>query len=116
MGAGIAHHGFGKIFLPGHMAKFTQSVAELGFSTPELFAWTAALSEFLGGILAVLGFKTRFAAFLIFFTMSVAIFLHHAGDPFSKKELALAYWTMAGALMFTGGGKFSVDGAPKKSS
>jgi putative oxidoreductase len=116
MGAGIAYHGFGKIFEPGQMAKFTQGVAKLGFSMPEAFAWMAALSEFLGGILIVLGFRTRIAAFFVFVTMSVAIFLQHAGDPLSKKELAMAYWTMAGALVLTGSGKYSIDGAPKKAS
>lgn len=115
MGAGIAYHGFGKIFMPGRMEHFIQAVTKLGFSMPEVFAWMAALSEFLGGVLILLGFKTRLAAFFVFVTMSVAIFLAHAGDPLSKKELAIAYWTMAGALVFTGGGKFSIDGAPKKS-
>ena len=116
MGAGIAYHGFGIIFMPGHMGKFIQSVAKLGFSMPGVFAWMAALSQFLGGLLILLGLKTRIAAFFVFVTMSVAVFLQHAGDPFSKKELALAYWTMAGALCFLGSGKFSVDGAPKKSA
>ena len=114
MGAGIAYHGFNLIFQPGFMTKFIHSVAKLGFYHPEIFAWLAALSQFLGGILVLFGFKTRIAAFFVFVTMSVAVFLAHAHDPFSTKELALAYWTLAGALVFTGGGKFSIDGAPRK--
>lgn len=115
-GAGIAYHGFTLIFFPGQMTHFIHSVVKLGFSMPGVFAWLATLSEFLGGILIVLGFKTRPAAFFVFVTMSVAVFLEHAGDPFSEKELALAYWTMAGALVCLGGGKYSLDGAPKKAS
>ena len=108
MGAGIAYHGYGKIF-GGWMGKFTEGIAEMGFPMPEVFAWAAALSEFLGGILVAVGFQTRLAASAIFATMSVAAFIRHAADPFSVKELALAYWTMSGALVLTGGGPYSLE-------
>lgn len=108
MGAGIAYHGYGKIF-GGGLGGFAQGISSMGFPAPELFAWMAALSEFIGGICIVLGFGTRIAAFFVFSTMSVAAFVHHAGDPLAVKELALAYWTMAVTLMLTGPGKLSVD-------
>jgi len=107
MGFGIAWHGYGKIF-GGRMDQFAQGVAELGFPMPEIFAWAAAASEFLGGIFIGLGLYPRLAALLVFLTMSVAAFLRHAADPFKVKELALAYWTMAGALVLMGGGPFSL--------
>ena len=93
------------------MEQFTLGVTDLGFQYPEYFAWGAALSEFVGGILIVLGFATRIAAFFVLTTMGVAIFVHHAADPFAAKELACAYATMAGCLMMTGAGKVSIDGA-----
>lgn len=108
MGAGIAYHGYMKIFM-GWMGKFTAGVAEMGFPAPELFAWGAALSEFAGGILILFGFLTPLAALMVFATMTVAAFLRHAPDPLSVKELALAYWAVSGALIFTGPGRFSVD-------
>ena len=113
MGAGIAHHGYGKIF-GGHLDQFASGVAKMGFPHPMLFAWAAALSEFAGGILAVLGLGTRWAAAMIFMTMGVAVFLHHAADPLKVKELALAYWTMSGALILLGGGAFSLDARFRK--
>lgn len=110
MGAGIAYHGFGKVF--GEiMPQFIQGVEKMGFPFPVAFAWAAALSEFLGGICIFVGVRTRLAAFFVFCTMSVAAFVVHGADPFKVKELALAYWTMAGALICTGGGKISIDGA-----
>ena len=109
MGAGIANHGYHKIF-GGQIAQLADRAAQLGFPTPVFFAWGAALSEFLGGIFIVLGLRTRLAAVAVFTTMTVAVFIHHAMDPLSVKELALAYWTMAGMLMFTGGGKVSLGG------
>ncbi len=113
MGAGIAYHGYGKVF-GGHIDGLVQGVAKMGFPYPEVFAWAAALSEFLGGILVALGLWTRPAALSIFLTMTVAAFLVHRADPFKVKELALAYWTMSGALIFLGGGDFSLGRFFKK--
>lgn len=107
MGAGIAHHGWQKIF-GGYMPKFAEGVAALGFPAPILFAWAAACSELVGGLCVLLGLGTRIAAGFVFITMSVAVFLQHARDPLQVKELALAYWTMAGALILLGGGNFTL--------
>jgi len=108
MGSGIAYHGYGKIF-GGMMERFTQGVAQMGFPAPELFAWAAALSEFLGGIFIVVGFLTRPSAFFVFFTMTVAAFITHSADPLNVKEIALAYWVIASTLVLTGPGKYSID-------
>jgi len=90
MGSGIAYHGYGKVF-GGHMAMMVPGVEKMGFPMPEVFAWAAALAEFAGGILIVLGLCTRVAAFFVFCTMSVAWMIAHGADPFQAKELALAY-------------------------
>lgn len=113
MGIGIATHGYSKIFggekFGEGVKKLASFVESLGLPLPFLLAWLAAISEFLGGILVVIGFLTRVSALFIFITMSVAAFVAHANDPFSKKELALAYWTIAGTLVLTGAGVFSLD-------
>lgn len=108
MGAGIAAHGAVKIF-GGKMDAFSRGVAGMGFPLPEFFAWSAALSEFAGGIFIILGLYTRPAAFFVALTMAAAAFLKHAGDPFSDKELALAYGAAAVMFMIAGPGRFSVD-------
>jgi len=104
VGSGIAYHGYGKVF-GGRIDKFAEGIASMGFPAPEFFAWAASLSEFAGGICLVLGLFTRAAALFVFITMFVAAFIRHGADPFSKKELALAYWTTSGALMLLGAGK-----------
>jgi putative oxidoreductase len=114
MGVGIAYHGYGKVF-GGHISMMVDGVAKLGFPMPEVFAWAAALSEFVGGICVALGLQTRVAALFVFITMSVAAFRVHAADPFQTKELALAYWTMSGALMLLGGGPLSLDAMLRRS-
>lgn len=108
VGIGSATHGFGKVF-GGGMEGFTQGVAQLGFPMPTVFAWAAALSELVGGTCVAAGLATRVAAFFIFCTMSVALFLHHRADPFHTKELAYLYWTASGSLMLLGGGRYTLQ-------
>ena len=107
-GLGMAYHGYGKVF-GGQITQLTEGVTAMGFPFPVAFAWLAALSEFAGGLFLAVGFATRFAAFFIFVTMSVAAFKVHAADPLQVKELALAYWTISFAILFTGPGNYSVD-------
>lgn len=107
-GFGIMTHGYPKIF-GGKMEGFTSLTADLGFPLPGFFAWLAALTELLGGLLLAVGAGTRIVALLLLGTMLVAAFMQHAGDPFSEKEMAILYLTFAGTLMLTGPGKFSVD-------
>ena len=107
LGAMMIQHGWGKVF--GNMDRFTNGVAEMGFPAPELFAWAAALSEFGGGILLLLGLFTRPTAFFVACTMLVAGFIRHFDDPFSKKELALTYLVIAVAIFIAGPGKAALD-------
>lgn len=100
-------HGLGKLPpSPG----FIEGTAKLGFFWPEGFAWAAALTEFVGGLLLAAGFLTRPAALLMATTMYVAAFMKHGGDPFSSQEKALLYGVIALFLLFRGAGKYSVDG------
>ena len=108
IGLAIASHGYGKIF-GGQMDRFAEGVAAMGFPLPGFFAWSAGLSEFLGGSLIAIGLATRPSALFVFITMGVAVFIRHGADPFSRKELALAYWAMAGAVMLLGPGRWSLD-------
>jgi putative oxidoreductase len=100
-------HGFPKVF--GGMEKFTEGVVKMGLPAPEFFAWAAALSEFAGGILLVLGLGTRVSAFLMAATMAVAGFIRHAEDPFKTKELALCYLVLSVVIFLLGPGRISLD-------
>jgi putative oxidoreductase len=97
------------------MEAFTQSVAQLGLPgglPPEYLAWAAALSEFVGGILLIIGLATRIAALFIVATMAVAVFKVHWGSfPVSQggMEFALTLGVVALGLIFTGPGRFALD-------
>jgi putative oxidoreductase len=70
----------------------------------------AALAEFGGSVLVLIGWKARLAAIPVVFTMLVAGILVHANDPWAKKELALLYGACFAAVVFLGAGRYSVDG------
>ena len=60
-------------------------------------------------ILLILGIGTRIAAVNLAFTMCVALFMVHAGDPWKVKELAAVYLAVYVVIVMTGPGKFSLD-------
>jgi len=83
--------------------------ANIGFPSPALFAWAAALSEFVGGAFLALGFLTRVSSFFICCTMLTALIGVHRADPFQKQELAFLYFFIAFAFMLKGAGDWSID-------
>ena len=99
-------HGWGKV---SDISKFEPFVAQLGLAPAGPWAWAAALSEFLGGLLVALGLFTRPAAIAAAGVMAVAVGKVHAADPFQKKELGLLYLAVFLAIVLCGPGRISVD-------
>jgi putative oxidoreductase len=129
-GLGLAlAHGWAKIerLSTGQGARFVESVAKLGFPQPEVFAWAAALSEFLGGLCVALGLGTRIAAAFAAFSMGVAAFMRHRAHEHLLVVLGLrqasaetleAWGDPEGALLYLGAflvvlalgpGRFALD-------
>jgi putative oxidoreductase len=82
----------------------------IGFM-PNIWGLLAVLSEFLGGILLVLGFLFRPAAILILLTMVVAVvtsFRQHPHD-FATYSRPLEMFCILVVFLFVGPGKFSID-------
>ena len=101
-------HGLGKIPVSDG---FIGNVAGMGFPLPAVFAWAAALSEFLGGLLIAIGLLTRPASIFVAFTMAVAFFVTHGGALTGEGngEQAFAYLVVTLALAVAGAGRFSID-------
>ena len=109
LGAGLFmafSHGIGKIPVDPNFVGF---IAKIGFPAAAAFAWTAALSELVGGILITLGLLTRLSALFLTLTMATAAFIAHGSDTFAKKELSLIYLIIYLSIFFTGAGKYSTD-------
>ena len=108
LGVIFVAHGFQKI--SGDMHEFTRVVGHLGFPMPMLFAWAAALSEFLGGICVLVGLFARWAALAIAVVMTVAVTKVHLHEGLVQGyEYPLALLAMAVAIVLTGAGPVSLD-------
>jgi len=103
-GGAMVSHGWGKIQDPLHWMDKAAS------PPPAVFQLLAAIAEFFGGMGLIVGALTVVASFGVLSTMVVAINTHLGkSDPFGRWELALLYLTIAGLLIATGPGAFSID-------
>jgi putative oxidoreductase len=128
------NHGWGKIssLVSGEGSRFISGLEGMGFPLPGLFAWAAAISETLGGILVGVGLLTRVGASFAAFTMFVAGFVRHQAhrqvlsaigiSPLSEEtvkqmgnpEMAVLFMLMFIAIAILGPGKISIEGALRK--
>ena len=76
---------------------------------PTISLALCVLGEFIAPILIILGFRTRLAAALVMFTMAVAAYGAHSGDPIDEKELSMVYMVLFAYTMYAGPGKLSFD-------
>lgn len=70
----------------------------------------AVFAEVICSVFILLGFATRLAVIPLIITMLVAAFFIHVADPFGKQEPSLQYLLVYIVLLFTGSGKYSIDG------
>ncbi len=88
---------------------FIQDTASMGFPFPSFFAWIAVLSEFVGGILLMLGLFTRPAALLNVFVTFTATFVYHKGDIGGTGLLSFFFMIMCLCILLFGSGKYSLE-------
>ncbi len=112
----FAAHGSQKLFawFGGYGLEGTgQWMASVGLQPDFLMALLAGSAEFFGGVGLILGLFTRASAAVNALTMLVALLAVHLGKGFFMDthgiEYALALLSASAALMFIGGGRYSVD-------
>ena len=118
LGVAMLYHGWPKV-IPGtglrgnhfvaldHFAHYVQTLG-----LPRWLGYVSAFTEFLGGIFLILGFLTRFCAFLVTLNMIVAVGavdIHHGYAGAAGSEYALALGAMAFLLLTAGSGKAALD-------
>ena len=120
VGGGIifAAHGAQKLFgwFGGYGLEGTgQFFDSVGLAPGYLMALLAGAAEFFGGLALILGLLVRPAAASLAFAMLVAIFSVHFSKGFfidkGGYEYALALFAVSASLVFSGGGRASLDRA-----
>lgn len=115
LGLILIPHGMQKLFGvfagPG-MTNFAALLAKLGYPMPTGFAWLIALTEFVGGILLVLGLLTRPVALaLIIFMLESTRFTSGKGFFWSAggAEYSILLLLCGVYFLIRGGGPYSLD-------
>jgi putative oxidoreductase len=115
VGIGIAFimtHGWGKITGgPALWEKIGGAMANFGITfAPVFWGFMAAISEFGGGIMLLLGLFTRTSSAFMAFTMLVAASQHLVKlDPWARVTYPMEMFSVFMALIFIGAGKYSLD-------
>lgn len=112
LGIVFIYHGYGKVFDGGHEG-IAQLMVLKEAPFPQLLGWMAALTEFGGGILILIGLLSRLWALGLAIVMVVAIITVHGPKGFdiraSGYEYCLTLLLMNLAIFLGGPGVFSLD-------
>lgn len=101
------------IFSSEKMHEFKDFLAAHHFPVPLFSAYLSVYVQFIGGLLLLVGWQTKWAALVLAINFLVALFMVHVpnGDSFEAMTPALALLFIALCLLFSGPGKFSLDGS-----
>lgn len=99
------------IFHVEKMREFEGYLTKLNFPIPLVMAFLAAYAEFIGGILMILGWQTRWVAAVLTFNFTIAVVFGHVviGDTYANSYPSLHLLAMSVFLLLNGPGKPSVD-------
>lgn len=110
LGIAMSLHGYPKIM--GGVARWRQlgeamHIVHIHFF-PVFWGFMAAATEFIGGILLILGLAFRITCLLLCFEMAIAL-LGHLSGGFSEYSHALELLIVFAGLFIIGAGRYSVD-------
>jgi putative oxidoreductase len=111
VGGVFVAHGAQKLLVYG-ISGVAGLMGQLGLPFPTLAALAVTGAELLGGLAVLVGFKTRWAALPIAFSMAVAALTVHLRNGFflpQGAEYVLTLLLASVALSLTGSGALSVD-------
>jgi putative oxidoreductase len=107
LGVSMAVHGYGKVVPHGALNHHAHYIVSLGL--PIWLGYISAYTEFVGGLMLIVGFLTRFAAALIAINMLVALFLVGIHQGFASYNYILVLVGLGIMLTFYGAGALALD-------
>ncbi len=109
IGLTLIYHGK-EVFDAKQMVDYGKWLGTLNFPAPYLMAYLGKASEFIGGILFVLGLFTRAAAIILALTfLTITFFMGH-GKILMEDQHPFMYVLFSLIYLFAGPGKISLDG------
>ena len=111
-GAVLLPHGIQKVSsVP--IERFASNIGQHGLPMPMFLAYCTFFAESVGAACLMLGLFTRIVALMIWIEMAVIItvFQWHFGYFWTNRgiEYALLWWLLCTAIIFRGGGRYSLD-------
>jgi putative oxidoreductase len=107
LGISMSVHGYEKVIPHGALVHYAHYIVSLGM--PYWLGYVSAYTEFVGGILLIIGLLTRFAAAMVAINMFVAFFFVGIHQGFGIYNYILALAALGMMLMFYGAGSVSID-------
>lgn len=98
------------VFSYHRMEEFAKFLEAKGTPLPLLAAFVSAYTQFICGILIILGAAIRLAAVPFIINFIAAIVIAHRDDTFDRMYLALLMIFSGFFFLFNGAGALSVDG------
>lgn len=90
----------------------TAKIGESGLPLPAFFTWFSIFAELVGATMILVGYKTRFAAWLlIFWLLPVTLIMHPMSDP-KQKGAWQKNFAIIGGLVFlsrSSPGKWAIE-------
>ena len=93
----------------GGIENVAKMLGSMDVPNAPMMAWVLSLTEFLGGLALIFGWKTRLAALGLTVVQIVAIGKVHAPQGASGSEFNGVLLAVTGALALTGPGKVAID-------
>lgn len=97
----------GTYLFRGKVPELASFLESMNWPFPLVLAYTSQIAEFMAAILILLGI--RFGAWIMVFTLGIAVFFAHSGKIYSEAELPFNYFLMSLVLCLSGCGKPSFD-------
>jgi putative oxidoreductase len=107
LGVSVAVHGYQKVVPHGALNHYVHYITSLGL--PHWLGYVSAYTEFVGGLLLILGLFTRLASALVAINMLVAFFYVGIHQGFGIYNYILALVALGIMLTFYGAGALALD-------
>jgi putative oxidoreductase len=107
LGLSMTVHGYQKVVPHGALNHYAHYIVTLGI--PYWLGYVSAFTEFVGGMLLVIGLLTRFAAALVAINMLVALFAVGIHQGFGIYNYIIALVAIAIMLVSYGAGAMALD-------